>query len=106
MREIENRLNEITFNGTLLRELRAVAFVQRLIKDGRLSAKDYKDVHLHRIDGAGALDKYQASSRLITEWDFFKKLRDAGRQTAQGWLAENYDEIGVRATVDLESVLR
>ena len=106
VREIENRLNEITFNGTLLRELRAVAFVQRLIKDGKLSAKDYKDVHLHRIDGAGALDKYQASSRLITEWDFFKKLRDAGRQTAQGWLAENYDEIGVRATVDLESVLR
>ena len=106
VREIENRLNEITFNGTLLRELRAVAFVQRLIKDGKLSAKDYKDVHLHRIDGAGALDKYQASSRLITEWDFFKKLRDAGRQTAQAWLAENYDEIGVRATVDLESVLR
>ena len=106
VREIHNRLNEITFNGTLLRELRAVAFVQRLIKDGKLSAKDYKDVHLHRIDGAGALDKYQASSRLITEWDFFKKLRGAGRQTAQAWLAENYDEIGVRATVDLESVLR
>jgi NTE family protein len=106
VREIENRLNEITFNGTLLRELRAVAFVQRLIKDGKLSAMDYKDVHLHRIDGAGALDKYQASSRLITEWDFFKKLRDAGRQTAQAWLAANYDEIGVRATVDMESVLR
>lgn len=62
--------------------LRAVAFVQRLIEDGRLSAKGYEDVHLHRIDGAGALDKYQASSRLITEWDFFKKLRDAGRQTS------------------------
>ena len=52
VRETHNRLNEITFNGTLLRELRAVAFVQRLIKDGKLSPKEYKDVHLHRIDGS------------------------------------------------------
>ena len=80
--------------------------MQRLIKDRRLSAKDYKDVHLHRIDGAGALDKYLASSRLIAEWDFFIKLRDAGRDAAQAWLAENYDDIGVRTTLDVESVLR
>jgi NTE family protein len=86
--------------------LRAVAFVQRLIKDGNLSAKDYKDVHLHRIDGTGALDKYRASSRLITEWDFFKKLRDAGRKTAQAWLAENFEAIGARSTLDFRSVLR
>ena len=104
-REIQNRLNEITFNGTLLRELRAVAFVQRLIKEGKLSPKEYKDVHLHRIDASGVLDEHEASSQLNAEWDFFVKLRDAGRQTAQAWLAENYEAIGVRSTLDLRSVL-
>jgi NTE family protein len=85
VREIQNRLNETTFNGTLLRELRAVAFVQRLIKEGKLSPKEYKDVHLHRIDASGVLDEYEASSRLNAEWEFFVKLRDAGRQIAQAW---------------------
>ena len=103
--EIQNRLNEIVFNGTLLRELRAVAFVQWLIREGKLSPKEYKDVHLHRIDGGGVLDDYEASSRLKAEWDFFKQLRDAGRQCAQAWLAENYDAVGVRDTLDLRSIL-
>ncbi len=105
VQEIHNRLNEITFNGTLLRELRAVAFVQRLIKEGKLSPKDYKDVHVHRIDASGVLDEHQASSRLNAQWDFFVELRDAGRQTAQAWLAENYEAIGVRSTLDFQSVL-
>jgi predicted acylesterase/phospholipase RssA len=106
MREIHNRLDEITFNGTLLRELRAVVFVQRLIKKGKLSPKEYKDVHLHRIDASGVLDDFEAPSRLNAEWEFFEKLRDAGRQAAQAWLAEHYEAIGVRTTIDLESVLR
>ena len=49
-REIHDRLNEITFNSNLLRELRAVAFVKRLIEEGKLSPDEYKNVHLHRID--------------------------------------------------------
>src|SRR3954464_4296629 len=63
-REIQNRLNEITFNGNLLRELRAIEFVNRLIDDGKLSPEDYKRVLMHRIDGGKKLDEYTASSRL------------------------------------------
>jgi len=51
------------------------------------------------------LDELQGTSRLSTEWDFFTDLRDAGRQAAQAWLAENYDAIGVRSTLDLTTVL-
>ena len=81
--EIQNRLNEITFNANLLRELRAVEFVTRLIDDGKLSPDEYKRVLMHRIDGSGVLDDYTASSRLNAEWDFFLRLRDAGRDAAQ-----------------------
>ena len=103
--EINNRLNEITFNSTLLRELRAVAFVQRLFDEGTLSPHEYKNVHLHRIDGSGVLDGYQASSKRRAEWDFFVRLRDAGRRTARSWLAAQYGAVGMRGTLDLQSVL-
>jgi NTE family protein len=103
--EIQNRLNEITFNGNLLRELRAIEFVTRLIDDGKLSSTDYKKVLMHRIDGSGVLDDYEASSRLNAEWPFFLELRDLGRAKAQRWLKEHYDAIGVHGTLDLKAAV-
>ena len=76
--------------------------VKQLIEEGKFSPDEYKDVHLHRIDGSG-LDDYEASSKSKAQWDFFVQLRDAGRKTAQSWLAANYGAIGVRGTVNLDS---
>lgn len=104
-REIANRLNEINFNSNLLRELRAVAFVKQLIGEGKLSSDEHNDVHVHRIDGTGVLDDYEVSSRAKNQWDFFVELRDLGRQTAQSWLTDNYEAIGVRDTLDLRKDL-
>ena len=101
--DIPNRLNEISFNGTLLRELRAVAFVTQLIEEGKLSPDEYKTAHLHRIDASGVLDDHTAASKSKAEWDFFVRLRDAGQQTAHAWLADHYGSIGVRGTLDLQS---
>ena len=100
--EIHNRLNEISFNSTLVRELRAVAFITQLIEEGRLSPDEYKHVHLHRIDASGVLDDHEASSKRNAEWDYFVQLRDAGRRTAQSWLADHYEAIGVHGTLDLQ----
>ena len=99
--EINNRLNEITFNAGLLRELRAVDFVGELIDQGKLSRDEYKRVLMHRIDGTGVLDELEASSKLNAEWNFFQRLRDAGRATAQRWLERHYEAIGREATLDL-----
>ena len=102
-RDIHDRLNEICFNATLLRELRAVAFVTRLIEEGKLSPDEHKNVHLHRIDTSGVLDDHAASSKGKAEWDYFVELRNAGRQTAHSWLKDHYEAIGVRGTLDLQS---
>ncbi|CTQ58317.1 MAG: patatin-like phospholipase family protein [Roseibium album] len=99
-REIVNRLNEITFNSTLLRELRAIDFVTRLIEEGKLSSEEYMKVHMHRIF-ARELKPLQASSKLNAEWAFLIELRDLGRQTAKEWLDNHYDDIGERSSVDL-----
>lgn len=98
-REIQNRLREIVFNSSLLRELRAVDFVTRLIDEGKLSSDEYKRVLLHRIDGEGALDDHASSSRLSPDWDFFLELRDTGRIAARNWLTRCYDDLGRRSTL-------
>jgi hypothetical protein len=59
-RDIHNRLNAVTCKSNLLRELRAVAFVKQLIEEGKLAHDEYTNVHLHRIDGTGVLDEYEA----------------------------------------------
>jgi NTE family protein len=101
-REILNRLNEITFNSTLLREMRAIEFVTRLIEDGKLDRKDYKKVHMHRISAEG-LKPLQSSSKVNAEWRFLKHLHDIGRRAAQDWEAENFDAIGNRSSIDLRA---
>ncbi|TYC53646.1 patatin-like phospholipase family protein [Rhodobacterales bacterium] len=101
-REIANRLNEITFNSTLMRELRAIDFVTRLIEDGKLSRQDYMKVHMHRIS-AIELMPLQASSKMNAEWAFLNDLKELGRRTAKDWLDANFDSIGERSTIDLRS---
>lgn len=101
--EIQNRLTEITFNTNLLEELRAIEFVTRLIDAGKLSTSEYKRVLMHRIPGGRKLDAFTAASRLNAQWSFFKELKNLGRAAAKKWLAENYEAIGVRATLDLKA---
>jgi NTE family protein len=98
---IQNRLSEITFNGGLLSELRAVDFVTRLIDGGKLSREEYKRPLMHRIDGGERIAAYMASSRLKAEWGFFQTLRDIGRDSADAWLKANYRHLGQHSTLDL-----
>lgn len=102
-RDIVNRINEITFNSTLLRELRAIEFVTRLIAEGRLDAGDYMRVRMHRIHGDAELAALSASSKVNAEWAFFKHLRDIGRRAAADWLDAHYEAIGEHATLDLRA---
>lgn len=104
-RAIQDRLNEITFNASLLRELRAIDFVNRLLDDGKLSTGDYKRVLMHRIDGGLPLAQLTSSSRLNSEWNFLLSLRDLGRTAAKRWLKRNYEAIGVQGTLDLKEAI-
>jgi NTE family protein len=101
--EITERVSEITFNASLLREFRAIDFVNRMMDERRLDPRRYRQNRLHRIDATAALASYTAASKLDTSWHFFLELHHAGRQAARAWLAENFDAIGVRATLDLRA---
>ena len=101
--EIINRLNEINFNASLIDEMRAVNFVTKLIREGRLDKSEYKDMHMHMIPSPDVAYGLDASSKMNTDWGFFQFLKDIGRRAAETWLKENKTHIGVRGTVDIES---
>lgn len=104
--EIADRINEISFNASLLRELRAIDFVRRLIEEGKLSEDDYRKVRVHIIENQEVLKPLGASSKVNAEWRFLTHLRDLGRDTADGWLADTFDDIGVRSSVDLRAMFQ
>ena len=104
--QISNRTDEIGFNASLLAELRAADFVARLIDDGVLKDPRYRREFLHRIGGDGKLESFGAESKLDSSWTFLTTLRDLGRESAKAWLAENFDAIGERSTLDVARTLR
>ena len=98
---IAERVSEITFNASLLRELRAIDFVNRLLAEHRLDPARYRPNRLHRIEASQALAHHGASSKMDTSWRFFEELRDAGRDAADAFLRDHYADVGVRGTFDL-----
>jgi len=105
--EIMNRINEITFNSSLIGEYRAIDFVARLIDLGKLprgtGSGQYRRINVHRI----LLDRFgthfDAFSKLSTDYDFFEMLHMSGKRAARRFLDEHFDDIGVKSTVDLRA---
>lgn len=104
--DIQNRLNEITFNASLLKELRSIDFVARLIDEGKLDPTHYRRAHIHIVENQKALIPLGASSKMNAEWDFLIHLRDLGRETAAGWLDRHFADVGMRSTVDLRAMFQ
>jgi NTE family protein len=106
--EIMDRLNEISFNATLSSELRAIAFVQKLLDEDMLKdeARDrYRRMLVHGIGADGVLDDLSLASKSDTDWDFLKSLRDRGRKAAEAWLAKDFQDVGVRSSLDFKPFL-
>jgi NTE family protein len=103
--DIANRLNEITFNCALMKELRAVYFVQKLMDDGWIKdehMEKLKYVLIHSVRADNALSDMSAESKMESDWGFLTMLRDRGRACATEWLQNYFDKLGVHSTVDLK----
>ena len=103
-RDILNRVNEITFNASLLKELRMIDFVCSLIEEGKLGESDYRRTKVHLIEATEEMSDLGASSKLNAEWDFLIHLRDIGRKAAADWVDSHFDAIGEHSTVNLKDM--
>jgi NTE family protein len=103
-RDILNRINEISFNSSLMREMRAIAFVTKLIDDGVIAEGRMKRMLIHAIEGQDFMRDLGVSSKMNADWEFLTHLRDVGRERASAWLDRNFDAIGMRTSVDLAAL--
>ncbi len=103
-KDIINRLNEISFNASLIAEMRSIHFVNRLIDSNRLTDPDYRKMNIHLIASDKAMLKMNASSKFNASWEFFTYLHHLGKEAATRWLKATFDQIGVDSSIDIAEV--
>jgi NTE family protein len=102
--EILNRLNEISFNSPLAKELRMIALLRQVADPGTGEGARWAKMRTHRIK-SDMLAQFGASSKLNAEWEFLMMLRTEGRRAASEFLETNADDLGKRSTADLDVLL-
>jgi NTE family protein len=108
--EIFNRVNEVSFNASLLHELRSIAFVQKLLDQDWIKPEyrsRLKSIRVHPIRADAALSDLSVASKFASDWNFLRMLRDRGRSVGAAWVQRVYEDIGIRSSADLnEEYLR
>nr|WP_245220454.1 MULTISPECIES: patatin-like phospholipase family protein [unclassified Ruegeria] len=102
--QIQNRINEISFNSSLFRELRAISFVQRLLKEGKLKAGDMSRVLVHMIADNELMSSLSVATKTVPNPVILHKLKQAGRAAADRFLAKHKSDLGLTSTVDLPAM--
>lgn len=110
--DIRQRLRELAFNATFLREMRMFAHMREQIGTPRLPdwlpfgkfERRIARLRFHAIAGDHVLSEFPAESKLAVNLPFFETLRDLGSQHARRWLSAHRQDIGQRASLDLNQV--
>ncbi len=103
-RDIMNRVNEISFNSSLVKELRAIGLMQRVAEAQKIDLGVYTHTYLHLIHTDIEVQNLVASSKLNAEWSYLRLLFDLGREWTESWLDENYESVGHKSTLDLDAL--
>ncbi|MEW7008800.1 patatin-like phospholipase family protein [Lentilitoribacter sp. EG35] len=104
--EIMNRLNEISFNSSLISELRAIKFASKLVQEHWLKDEyhnNIRDVYVHSIHSDDALDDLSVATKYDISWPFLTDLRDRGRGVAKEWCQTHFEAVGKHSSVDLDA---
>jgi NTE family protein len=102
--DILNRLNEISFNSPLMKELRMIALLHEVADPGHGEGARWAGMRTHRIM-SDTLADFGASSKLNAEWEFVSLLKEEGRKSADGFLTAHGGEIGKHSTADFDALL-
>src|SRR3954447_19962813 len=102
--EILNRLNEVSFNSALMKELRMIALLRQSVDPGSEEGARWAAMRTHRIK-SDQLTAFGASSKLNAEWEFVTMLKKEGRRSAEEFLAMHGADLGCQSTADLDVLL-
>ncbi|WP_084863793.1 patatin-like phospholipase family protein [Salibaculum halophilum] len=102
--EIQNRINEISFNSSLLRELRAIDFVQRLQDAGTMDKDAMKRPLIHMISDDGLMNELSVATKTVPVPSVIAQLKAAGRRAAGAFLRDHKAQIGVEQSANLRAM--
>jgi NTE family protein len=102
--EILNRLNEVSFNAVLLKELRMMALLRQVANPGDGEGAQWAGMRIHRV-ASEMITELGASSKLNAEWEFFSLLHEEGRRSAEAFLKTHSSDLGHRSTLDIDALL-
>jgi NTE family protein len=103
-RDIADRVNEISFNSSLINEMKLIHYRNELIRNGILTSdgKNNREIFVHTISGYEALSQLNYSSKMNTSWDFLVELKNKGRAIADNWIKNDFKQVGLKSTFDVE----
>jgi NTE family protein len=103
-RDIADRVNEISFNSSLINEMKLIHYRNELLRNGVLKVdnKTNREIFIHTISGYNALSQLSYSSKMNTSWEFLSELKEKGRAIAENWIKTDYSMVGVKSTFDVE----
>jgi NTE family protein len=99
--EILNRINEIRFNSSLMREMRSFCFVTKLIEGQKIRDKTIERLLIHSIEANDVMQGMSVRSKLNADWDMVNKRTKVGRERAGAWIAGNFARLGKQSTTDI-----
>lgn len=103
-RDIADRVNEISFNSSLINEMKLIHYRNELLRNGiiKVDNKANREIFVHTISGYDALSQLSYSSKMNTSWEFLTNLKEKGRAIADKWLKSDFKEVGLKSTFDVE----
>lgn len=103
-RDIADRVTEISFNSSLINEMKLIHYRNELLRNGilRTDNKVNREIYVHTISGYEALSQLSHSSKMNTSWEFLLELKEKGRELATKWIENDFKEVGVKSTFDVE----
>ncbi|WP_299612491.1 patatin-like phospholipase family protein [uncultured Tateyamaria sp.] len=102
--QIQNRINEISFNSSLLREMRAISFVKRLIDQGTMERGQMRRINMHMIADDALMNDLSVATKVVPNGFVMGKLRDAGARAAEQFLDAHFDQIGQGDSVNMQEL--
>lgn len=103
--EIFDRVNEISFNASLMAEVQAIEFVTRQLREQRLDEDRYRAIHLHMVDAEKEMRQFGYASKLTADWPLMVHLKEIGNQAACEWLKKHFGDLGERSSINFTRFL-
>lgn len=102
--EIRDRVNTLSFNSSLMHEMRRVNFVQKMLADGYNMHGILRNLRIHNINPEAALGRLSVATKMNADWTFLQKLRRLGHAMAEDWLRDHFQDVGVTSSCDVKEI--